>query len=413
MKRFLTIALSLMSLASAWAGVARLDVKGSYWKLSGQTGVDWVVLTNSLNDLELEYGGTSTTYNWYDIQNLGVSLSNQRSIYADEKTYLLVAGQDSVTVAVVDYNQYLMSSLGINAKQPDVCSELWLTVGGPVIRYNSLSYGQVKQQLLKRPIGISYTSLYWDGGKWQDSLACTKFYPTTAQEQVRVAAPLKTTTFCILDYYADSLNMNYDKLCTNEYTAVAVDCKMTHITVSRQAGNELSRPDSATINGSGPLEIEFRSNPTPAVKYYEWRINKGTDRITTRQDENTRYTFQEGGATYTVGLTVRSDSCSATADSVSITVSDSYLRVPNVFTPNGDGKNDEFRVAFKSIKEFQCYVYNRWGKKVYSSTDPKKGWNGKINGKDAASGTYFYVIKAQGEDGKKYFESGDINLIGR
>ena len=96
-----------------------------------------------------------------------------------------------------------------------------------------------------------------------------------------------------------------------------------------------------------------------------------------------------------------------------------------MFTPNGDGLNDEFRVAYKSIISFQAWVYNRWGRLVYTWTDPQKGWDGNISGRKAAAGPYFYVIKALGSDfdansapiGKtklrlgEYLLKGDINII--
>ena len=82
-------------------------------------------------------------------------------------------------------------------------------------------------------------------------------------------------------------------------------------------------------------------------------------------------------------------------------MNESMLLVPNVFTPNGDGANDEFRVAYRSIKEFHCWVYNRWGHLVYEWTDPAKGWDGTIGGKPAAEGAYFYVIRALGTDADK------------
>ena len=75
--------------------------------------------------------------------------------------------------------------------------------------------------------------------------------------------------------------------------------------------------------------------------------------------------------------------------------------MPNVFTPNGDGKNDEFRVAYRSLREYHIWVYNRWGKLVYESEDPAKGWDGTINGRAAAAGAYFYVIRAMGTDAVK------------
>lgn len=62
------------------------------------------------------------------------------------------------------------------------------------------------------------------------------------------------------------------------------------------------------------------------------------------------------------------------------------------------GANDEFRVAYRSLREFHCWVYNRWGLLVYEWDDPAKGWNGTIGGKPAAEGAYYYVIRALGTD---------------
>ena len=122
------------------------------------------------------------------------------------------------------------------------------------------------------------------------------------------------------------------------------------------------------------------------------------------------------------------DQCQTDSVEITVSVSTSQLVVPNVFTPNGDGRNDEFRVMYRSIVEFECWVYNRWGKLVYHWTDPAKGWDGTINGRPAAEGAYYYVIRAKGADaeaGGEYHKvtkkrpaavgvyqlSGDINLI--
>ena len=129
-----------------------------------------------------------------------------------------------------------------------------------------------------------------------------------------------------------------------------------------------------------------------------------------RTDKDHRYTFTEAGD-YEVKITVSNAALCSDSNSISIKISESSLQVPNVFTPNGDGQNDEFRVAYKSITSFEAWVYNRWGRKVFYWNDPQKGWDGNINGKKATPGPYFYVIKATGSDGLKYLKKGDINLL--
>lgn len=96
-----------------------------------------------------------------------------------------------------------------------------------------------------------------------------------------------------------------------------------------------------------------------------------------------------------------------------IVVDTSLVQVPNVFTPNGDGRNDVWRIKSKSLKSFHAIVFNRWGRVVYEWRNPDEGWNGKVNGKMATPGTYFYVITAVGreEDTKKYTKKGSFMLI--
>lgn len=69
--------------------------------------------------------------------------------------------------------------------------------------------------------------------------------------------------------------------------------------------------------------------------------------------------------------------------------------LPNVFTPNGDGVNDLWipRPGFRFVSRIELSVMNRWGKRVFQSTDPGIFWDGTIQGKPAEGGTYTYVIR--------------------
>lgn len=76
--------------------------------------------------------------------------------------------------------------------------------------------------------------------------------------------------------------------------------------------------------------------------------------------------------------------------------------VPNVFTPNQDGKNEKFRLAYpnypelnvaEDLEEYHLEIYNRWGKLVFENTNSISDWNGKINGKPASEGVYYYILR--------------------
>ena len=93
-----------------------------------------------------------------------------------------------------------------------------------------------------------------------------------------------------------------------------------------------------------------------------------------------------------------------------VVVDPSELNVPNVFSPDGDGINDNFIVESKSLIYISVEIFSRSGLKVYSffgqgeQLKQWKGWNGNINSSSvkAAPGVYFYVIKANGWDNVKY-----------
>ena len=88
------------------------------------------------------------------------------------------------------------------------------------------------------------------------------------------------------------------------------------------------------------------------------------------------------------------------------------LFVPSAFSPNGDGKNDLFRItnlSFQRIMEFR--VFNRWGQEVYSTNDSRAGWDGTWGGVPQDMGTYTYLIRVAYPDGFVETYKGETTLI--
>jgi len=103
------------------------------------------------------------------------------------------------------------------------------------------------------------------------------------------------------------------------------------------------------------------------------------------------------------------------ADTVNVTVGlkDVASKIPNVFTPNNDGKNDLFDISALNMKDLTMEIYDRWGIKMYDTSDPKKGWDGKHGSSEAADGTYFWIIKYKSDCGgdDSYVEKGHVTLL--
>lgn len=182
-----------------------------------------------------------------------------------------------------------------------------------------------------------------------------------------------------------------------------------------------------SYSGSAPLTVVFHANAENVGMYtphYEWRFTKEgeTQPYLVRYEEETEYTFTEAGshrivlyATFINGT----DTVAYTKDywqdaqPITIQISESKLEMPNAFSPNGDGINDIYRAknSYQSIVEFDAYIFNRWGQKLYEWHDPAGGWDGKFNGKDVKQGVYFVLVKAKGADGRKYNIKKNVNLL--
>ena len=179
--------------------------------------------------------------------------------------------------------------------------------------------------------------------------------------------------------------------------------------------------NSSSFRSSGPLLINLNSNSSELANHYEWAIIRD---INAEQGDfsNAFVLFEKNINGYEVadpGLycielivsNIRNDSICDNKNYACFTIAESQLNIPNAFTPNGDGKNDEFRVAYRSIATYSCHIYDQWGRKVYESDDITTGWNGYVGRKLGDIGTYFYYIEAMGTDGVEYKKKGTVNLI--
>jgi gliding motility-associated-like protein len=88
---------------------------------------------------------------------------------------------------------------------------------------------------------------------------------------------------------------------------------------------------------------------------------------------------------------------------------DAFL--PNTFTPNGDGQNDVFRVQGVKLSEVYFAVYNRWGEKVYETSDKAGAWDGSYRGKELDAGVFGYYVEFGCLNGGKAMKKGNVTLV--
>ena len=183
---------------------------------------------------------------------------------------------------------------------------------------------------------------------------------------------------------------------------------------------------SSSFSGNAPLTGRFAANPDNTGgwnAYYEWRFTfeEEPEPYLIRYEEDTEVTFTKAGTHYIelyAIFTQGGDTVSYTGDywqtavPLSVTISKSYLEMPNAFSPNGDPYNDTYKAKkYESLIEFHATIFNRWGQKLYEWDDPAGGWDGKYKGNDVKQGVYFVQVKAKGADGIIYNIRKDVNLL--
>jgi gliding motility-associated-like protein len=105
--------------------------------------------------------------------------------------------------------------------------------------------------------------------------------------------------------------------------------------------------------------------------------------------------------------------CAGAARSYVVTVKplNKDVFVPNVFSPNGDGKNDILFVYGNYIDKLDMRIFNQWGEQVIMITKPANGWDGTHRGKAQPVGVYVYTLQATLSDGRTVKLKGSITLL--
>ncbi|MGI8952891.1 MAG: T9SS type B sorting domain-containing protein [Chitinophagaceae bacterium] len=86
--------------------------------------------------------------------------------------------------------------------------------------------------------------------------------------------------------------------------------------------------------------------------------------------------------------------------------------MPSAFTPNGDGRNDVFKIAdMKNQQLIDFSIYDRWGERIFETKNPSYGWYGKWKGNDLPISTFVYIIWYKDFKGAAHYLKGTVSLI--
>lgn len=428
----------LMALAAAGSVSAQsLSFQGNSLRVIEETpekstGLEMIYVLYSISGVTASYTSTSgNQIQWMQYGNLGGghaekvastqngNTSTLTSLEGD-KGYIVQDGDRQYCFWITDYSQHRLrlTSVSTSADQECGISIIDVAGSGDPIRYYTIN-GQ--QKTIDQEITVEYNTQEWSDQmeNFQQTLVSASF--ESFQSSYRLSPP---------NYCATRFTVTGDKFLriwnwveSAESTTVeptSVDAMTFAISESSAdddtaASNQIGSDDTDGLGGSAPCSISFQAYITDGVIHNEWQLTddptfEAIDYRFTTQDLD--YTFLDEGTHYLRYIGSNSDgSCEYISDIYEVTIGESQLLIPNAFSPNGDGINDEWKVAYRSILKFDCHIFDRNGHQVCHLTSPDQGWDGKVGGKTVKSGVFYYVIQATGSDGKKYNKSGDINVV--
>lgn len=165
-------------------------------------------------------------------------------------------------------------------------------------------------------------------------------------------------------------------------------------------------PDDILLGESTQLEVnqdpDYSYDWSPSVTLSDPNIYNP---IATPTDENTTYTVvvtNDLGCTGQASITVttRQPKCD-----------ESDVFVPNMFSPNGDNLNEEFRIESNFVDEFFITIYNRWGEEVFTSNNQDNSWDGTFKGQELEPDVYGYYLRIVCINGFTYTTKGNVTIV--
>ena len=428
--KFLYTAIIAISAFAAQAQVAFVGNQHDVMEVepAANTGLKKIFVLHETEGVSMTYTATTqnpvTFYRYGEMgggyaQPIDIISADEGLVYTLEQVipncgYIIEEGTTRYYCWVTDYSQYPLTLSSISADDDRDCSTVTLHVTGEghEIYYYTINGAR---KTLSRDLKLSYYNLEWDDSlHWQQNLVTElqeNFKPT-----IVMPAPTCNTTFTLsgdrfMEFWDEAVTIE-----SNSWATAAVDVRAIATQEARDNDNEKKSGTEGALGGSAPVHITFEAFCTDEVVHKEWQmaLDPEFNDIQLRlNQEVVEQDFNEAGVTYWRFIGSNGDgSCEAYSDVFTVDIGESELVCPNVFTPGtSPGVNDVWKVSYRSITDFHCWIFNRWGNQIIELTHPSQGWDGTYHGKLVNPGVYYYVIQAQGSDGKKYKLSGDINII--
>jgi len=207
-----------------------------------------------------------------------------------------------------------------------------------------------------------------------------------------------------------SLPGTYTVEASNDYCSETAGFNIDIIDVSDDV-QATAAPDTIVLGEIAQLDVEHPNN----VEGYKYLWSPAISLLGNNPSEDkSPEAMPEVNTDYQVVVTDLDNGCTAITN-VFVTVLNicekPYVFFPNVFSPNGDGRNDILKVESVVVDEVYFAIYNRWGEKVFEGNSVDSAWDGTHNGKAVSTDVYGYYLRARCVNGEVYEDKGNVTVL--
>lgn len=312
---------------------------------------------------------SSTSYQWFGNKNLDTIVGQNNTFIADlsnqDSVYYYVQATDTFGCQVIDSVQVVRKAVQI-----DVDSANAICVGNSVF---------LSARNLQQDDSLTYS--------WQPD-------PSILSGQGSPIIQVQPT-----------MTTNYTVYAQNQYGCI--DTAQTNVVISTATPllSISSSKDTIIVGDTVQLQATLQTDYT-----YNWQIDS------TLNGANLYNPTVQPTGQNTYYVTISDLFGCQNQDSITIyiqpTICDEpHIFIPNAFTPDGDGHNDQIIPMGGVITEIYFVIYNRWGQPIFETEEIGKGWDGTYQGKQLSPDVYGYYIQCKCLDGNQFFKKGNITLI--
>jgi gliding motility-associated-like protein len=331
----------------------------------------------------------------------------------------------AIVVDLTDYNTNINSNIGLNIQ--------WFEADGvtPVNIINNVSVSNSSNYIVVVDNGVCVNSAILSfsilNQPTVNIVGGGVFCYYTSPANMPVTFQFSGNSPYTFTYEINGFEYQVSNFSQNQYTVPASQIEggtylVTEITNGNNCTNTILS-DSITVDfvgpeadfqpsvdsGDPPLSVVFTNNSTQTgFETYSWNFGNGLF-----SNETEPVVVYNNSGEFDVVLVVEDIyGCVDTAFYEIFVGDSSYIFVPTVFTPNGDGVNDVFEIKSVNLESLTCEIFNRWGQKLFIIDQVGMSWEGRtFVGETVTDGVYFYVLNAKGKDGKVYEQQGTFTLI--